>query len=121
SFDGDPPPAPAVLPAIAEADVVLIGPSNPYVSIDPILSLDGVRAALARKTVVAVSPIVRGAAVKGPLAPMIPALAGRPPTAAAVARHYEGLLAGIVVESGDEHDLDGALPVLATATIMRTR
>src|SRR5206468_3393486 len=63
-FDGNPPPAPDVIPAIERADVVLIGPSNPYVSIDPILSLPGVRDALAKRSVVAVSPIVRGAAVK---------------------------------------------------------
>ena len=50
-FEGDPPPAPAVLPAIAAADLVVFGPSNPYVSIDPILSLPGVRAALAGRAV----------------------------------------------------------------------
>jgi LPPG:FO 2-phospho-L-lactate transferase len=125
-FDGAPPPAPGVLAAIEAADLVLFGPSNPYVSIDPILARPGVREALARKRVVAVSPIVGGQAVKGPLATMIATLAGEPPSAAAVARHYGGLLAGMVVERGDEAAFaeDAALrglPVLATDTIMRSK
>jgi LPPG:FO 2-phospho-L-lactate transferase len=100
--------------------LVLIGPSNPYVSIDPILSIDGVRAALARKRVVAVSPIVRGRAVKGPLAAMIPQLTGLDASVAAIARHYGSLLSGIVVQRGDEGEIaTGA--VRATDTIMRTR
>jgi LPPG:FO 2-phospho-L-lactate transferase len=123
-FDGDPPPAPGVLEAIEQADLVVIGPSNPYVSIDPILSRPGVRAALARRKVVALSPIVGGQAVKGPLAAMIPQLGGRPASAAAVAAHYQqqqkGLLRGMVVERGDEAELTG-MPTLATATVMRNR
>ncbi len=125
-FEGDPPPAPGVVPAIEAADVVIFGPSNPYVSIDPILSLPGVRAAIARRPVVAVSPIVGGLAVKGPLGSMIPELAGAPASAAAIARHYGGLLAGIVVERGDEagiaasDDLAG-LAVLPCDTVMRSR
>ena len=107
----------AVLDAIDAADVVVIGPSNPYVSIDPILGLDGVRAALARRRVVAVSPIVGGRAVKGPLAAMIEALAGRAPSAAAVAAHYGELVRGWVVERGDE--VPG--PAHATATVMHDR
>jgi LPPG:FO 2-phospho-L-lactate transferase len=119
-FEGRPPPAPEVLPAIAACDLVLIGPSNPYVSIDPILALDGVRAALAQKIVVAVSPIVGGRAVKGPLATMIPELGDGAPSAAAIARHYGALLRGFVVERGDERDVDD-VPVLATDTIMKSR
>lgn len=122
-FDGAPPAAPGVLEAIAGCDLVLIGPSNPYVSIDPILSLDGVAGALAGKPVVAVSPIVGGRAVKGPLASMIEQLRGEPASALAVARHYGRLLRGLVVERGDEPP-PGALPgvtVLATDTVMRSR
>jgi LPPG:FO 2-phospho-L-lactate transferase len=119
-FEGRPPPAPGLLDAIAACDLVLIGPSNPYVSIDPILSLDGVQPALAKKRVVAVSPIVGGRAVKGPLATMIPELTGQAPSAGAIARHYGGLLAGLVVERGDEAAVDG-VKLLATDTIMRTR
>lgn len=115
-----PPPAPAVLPLIAEADVVMFGPSNPYVSIDPILQLPGVRDAIAARPVVAVSPIVGGAAVKGPLAEMLATLDGVTPSAGAVAAHYAGLLAGYVVQSGDEATVSGPR-VLATDTMMRTR
>jgi LPPG:FO 2-phospho-L-lactate transferase len=119
-FEGSPPPAPGVVAAIEAADLVLIGPSNPYVSIDPILSRPGVREVLEGKRVVAVSPIVGGKAVKGPLAAMIPALSGRPPSAAAIAAHYGALLSGIVIERGDEEGL-GALRVLATGTVMTSR
>ena len=121
-FEGDPPPAAAVLPALAEADLVVFGPSNPYVSIDPILSRPGVRGALGRCPVIAVSPIVGGRAVKGPLGTMIPELAGVPPSPAAIVHHYGGLLTGIVVERGDEGsvaDLPGR--VLAADTVMRSR
>lgn len=118
-LDGAPPPAPGVLGAIEDADVVVIPPSNPYVSVDPILTLPGVRGAVARRRVVAVSPIVGGRAVKGPLAGMIPSLAGVPASAAAVAAHYGTLLDGMVVETGDDHGLE--VPTLATATVMGDR
>lgn len=113
---GSPVPAPDVLHAIAAADLVVIGPSNPYVSIDPILGLDGIRPALARKKVVAVSPIVGGKAVKGPLAGMVETLAGLPASCAAVRDHYGDLLHGFVVEKGDETPRD--LAVLHTGTVM---
>jgi LPPG:FO 2-phospho-L-lactate transferase len=119
-FEGDGTPTAAVIEAIETSDVVIIGPSNPYVSIAPILALDGVRHAIARKSVVAVSPIVHAAAVKGPLATMIRDLAGEPPSAGAVARHYGGLLRAMVVERGDEGTVD-AIPVLGTSTVMRSR
>lgn len=117
-FRGDPAPAPGVIAAIEAADLVVLPPSNPYVSIDPILALRGVREALAGKPVVAVSPIVGGRAVKGPLAAMIPRLAGAPPSAQAVMDHYGGLLAGAVIEVGDAVE---GLPALATATVMGDR
>jgi LPPG:FO 2-phospho-L-lactate transferase len=117
--DGPPEPTPQVLAAIADADVVIVGPSNPYVSIDPILGLDGVRAALADKRVIAVSPIVAGAAVKGPLATMIPQLASRPASASAMAAHYGELLSGFVLEKGDA--APAWLSCLETATVMRDR
>jgi LPPG:FO 2-phospho-L-lactate transferase len=119
-LDGDPPATRAVLQALREADLVFIGPSNPYVSVDPILSRPGVRSALERKLVIAVSPIVGGRAVKGPLAEMIPALAGEPASAAAIARHYGALLGGLVVELGDEAAI-ADLPVHAGSTIMKSR
>jgi LPPG:FO 2-phospho-L-lactate transferase len=119
-FEGDRRPTAAVIDAIERCDVVVIGPSNPYVSIDPILVLDGVRDAIARKPVVALSPIVGGAAVKGPLATMIRDLASEAPSAGAVARHYRGLVRAMVVERGDERTVDG-IPVLGTSTVMRSR
>ena len=119
-FDGRPPATREVLDAIDACELVLIPPSNPYVSIDPILSLDGVEAAIAKKPVVAVSPILGGRAVKGPLGTMIPQLTGAPASAAAIARHYGSLLRGFVVERGDERDIDG-VAVRATDTLMRTR
>lgn len=119
-FEGGGNPSAAVLEAVRVAELVVIGPSNPYVSIDPILSMPGLREALAGKRVVAVSPIVGGKAVKGPLAEMIPTLAGRPASAAAIAAHYGALLSGMVVERGDEEGL-GELRIMATATVMTSR
>ncbi len=119
-FEGSPPPAPGLLEAIARAEVVIIGPSNPYVSIDPIFSLPGVRDAVFARPVVAVSPIVNGEAVKGPLATMIPDLAHEPPSPAAIVRHYGAGLRGIVVERGDAEGVRD-VPVRGADTIMKTR
>ena len=119
-FEGGRTPAPGVIPAIEACDVVVLGPSNPYVSIDPILRLDGVREALSRKPVVALSPIVGGAAIKGPLATMIRDLTGEAASAGAVARHYRGLLRAMVVERGDEGTVT-TIPVLGASTVMRSR
>lgn len=119
-FDGDPKPAPGVLAAIEAAELVVIGPSNPYVSVDPILSRPGVRSALEKRPVIAVSPIVRGTAVKGPLADMIRSLEGEAPSAASVARHYGKLLTGFVVEHGDQDEIEGPR-VRPCDTIMGTR
>jgi LPPG:FO 2-phospho-L-lactate transferase len=81
---------------------VIICPSNPYLSVDPILALPGVREALAAcaAPVVAVSPIIGGRAVKGPTAKMMTEL-GLPATASAVARHYSGLIDIYVIDHGD--------------------
>lgn len=119
-FEGTAEPAAGVIAAIDACDVVVIGPSNPYVSVDPILSLRGVREAIARKPTVALSPIVGGAAVKGPLATMIRDLTGEEASAGAVVRHYRGLVRAVVVEQGDEATVSG-IPVLGTATVMRSR
>jgi LPPG:FO 2-phospho-L-lactate transferase len=119
-FDGQGAPAAGVLAAIDACDVVILGPSNPYVSIDPILAVDGVAPALSKKPVVALSPIVHGAAVKGPLATMIRDLAGAAPSPGAVAKHYGQLLRAMIVESGDEGSVTG-VPVLGTATVMGSR
>jgi LPPG:FO 2-phospho-L-lactate transferase len=84
-------PAPGVLAAMREADLVVICPSNPWVSVDPILSIPGVRPTIDGQLVVAVSPIVGGQAIKGPAAKMYAEL-GIEPSALAVARHYGELL-----------------------------
>ena len=94
-------PAHGVLEAFA-ADLVVIAPSNPFVSVDPILRVRGVRDALAACTAprVAVSPIVGGAAVKGPAADMLRAL-GHEVSAVAVARLYAGLIDVFVLDQAD--------------------
>jgi LPPG:FO 2-phospho-L-lactate transferase len=106
-FDGTATPAPGVIVAIEAAELVVIAPSNPYVSVDPMLTLDGVRESMAGRPTIGVSPIVGGKAVKGPLADMIPRLANRPASASAVASHYGGLLDAFVVAPGDAADVDG--------------
>ena len=95
-------PAPEALAALQQADLVVFCPSNPFVSIDPILLLPGVREALKKRPVVAVSPILGGNAVKGPAAKMFHELGIRP-SAVAVAEHYRDLLTGFVL---DEIDTD---------------
>lgn len=116
-------PAPGVLAALQMADLVVICPSNPWVSIGPILAVPGIQAALEGRRVVAVSPIIGGQAVKGPAAKMYAEL-GIQPSALAVARQYAGLLRGFVM---DEKDADQAKAVhalgmssLVTDTLMKT-
>ena len=113
---------PALLAALAapELELVVICPSNPYLSVDPILALLDLRAALARAQVpvVAVSPIIGGAAVKGPTAKIMTEL-GVPRTQAAIARHYEGLIDGLVIDAADAGEAgDVTLPLEITATRM---
>ncbi|MEM9454108.1 MAG: 2-phospho-L-lactate transferase [Myxococcota bacterium] len=119
-FEGSAHATPEVHDALSRADLIIIGPSNPYVSIDPILTLEGVRDRVAQTKVVALSPIVRGKAVKGPLGEMIRALARREPSPQAIVDHYAGLLHGLVVERGDESAVR-EIPVLGTSTIMGGR
>jgi LPPG:FO 2-phospho-L-lactate transferase len=110
-----------MLNSIQKNDLLVFCPSNPWVSIDPILSLPGVRAAVASKKAIAVSPIIGGKAVKGPAAKMFQEL-GIEPSALSVARHYQDLLRGFVLDEQDQ-DLAGeietlGIPVLVTDTIM---
>lgn len=95
-------PAPGVAEAILDADVVLIAPSNPFLSIDPILAVPGIRAALAATAapVVAVSPILGGKAVKGPTAKLMDEL-GLAITNETIVRHYAGLIDGLLIHDGD--------------------
>jgi len=116
---GDDRPSPRALEALAGADLVVICPSNPYVSIDPILTLRGVRDALRKTLVVAVSPILGGRAVKGPLGSMIPQLSGEAPSAKAVADHYGDLLNGYATHTGD--GFEAPYPVLQTNILIQAR
>jgi LPPG:FO 2-phospho-L-lactate transferase len=96
--------APGVLEAIEAAELVVIAPSNPFVSIWPILAVLGIREALAAKRVAAVSPLVGGKAFRGPLAEMMVSL-GHEPSAAGVAALYGDLVDVFVVAPGDQGPL----------------
>jgi LPPG:FO 2-phospho-L-lactate transferase len=104
-------PAPGVTQAIEQADAVILCPSNPWVSIDPILAVPGIRQALDGKPVIAVSPIIGGQALKGPAAKMYAEL-GIKPSALAVADHYRDLLSGFVLDKIDS--------ILTKSLIIRT-
>ena len=109
-------PTPEVLAAIADARAVVIGPSNPVISIGPILAVDGLRTALQRTAapVVAVSPLVGGAVVKGPTEPFMQ-WRGEPLTSSGIANLYEGLIDGLVADERSEH-----VPLLETDVLMDT-
>jgi LPPG:FO 2-phospho-L-lactate transferase len=111
-------PTTEVLEALQSAEAIVIGPSNPVISIGPILSVPGMREAIASSPapVVAVSPFVGGRSLKGPTEACMAAV-GRPPTAAGVASLYEGLLDGMVHDA-EEPEPPPALPVLACTTLM---
>jgi LPPG:FO 2-phospho-L-lactate transferase len=112
--------APGVVEAIQGADTraVLIAPSNPFLSIDPILAVPGIRAALMKATapVVAVAPIVGGKAVKGPTAKLMVEL-GIPVTPRAIADHYRGVIDGLLVDERDGLESVG-IPMATADTLM---
>jgi LPPG:FO 2-phospho-L-lactate transferase len=114
-------PAPGVLDAIAEAELLLVAPSNPYLSIAPILAVSEIREAFAARGVptVAVSPLIGGRAVKGPADRMLARLAGGT-SPAHVASQYQGLIDALVVDEADAEDLDGLDEVrpIVTRTLM---
>jgi LPPG:FO 2-phospho-L-lactate transferase len=113
-------PGPGVLEALAAADVILIAPSNPYVSIGPILAVAEIRAALEQRTVpcVAVSPLIGGRAVKGPADRMLQRLAGGT-TPAHVASCYAGLIDALVIDDADAPaELGVDVRSVATSTLM---
>ena len=116
-------PAPHVIDAIEAAEFIIICPSNPWVSIAPILAVSGIRAALTRRRVVAVSPIIGGRALRGPAAKMYSEM-GIEPSALAVATHYQDLCAGFVLDDSDaglEPAILGlGMRPLVTNTIMRS-
>lgn len=114
--------APGVLEAITSSEIVIFCPSNPWVSIDPILAVSGVRQALLRAKVIAVSPIVGGKALKGPAAKMFAEI-GIPPSAQAVALHYGSLLSGFVfdrLDAAEELEIRSVgVRTLVTDTVMK--
>jgi LPPG:FO 2-phospho-L-lactate transferase len=118
-------PTDAVLAAIADAELIVIGPSNPFVSIGPILELDGVREALAKAPApkVAVSPIVAGIALKGPADRMLASM-GHETSALGVARLYAGVVDRLVIDTADAElrtDIEGlGMSVDVLPTVMRT-
>lgn len=116
-------PSHGVLEAIADEglDAIVLCPSNPYLSIDPILAVPGVRAALASVVVpvVVVSPIIAGQAVKGPTAKIMGEL-GIAATNRAIAAHYADIIQGLVIDNADQADSrEVDVPVLVTGTLMR--
>jgi LPPG:FO 2-phospho-L-lactate transferase len=114
-------PAPGVLQALDAADAILFAPSNPYLSIGPILAVSGIRSALAARRVrsIAVSPLVGGAAVTGPLARMLSRMAGGT-TPAHVTSCYEGLIDALVIDESDA-PATASVDLVATSTLMRDR
>ncbi len=115
-------PQPEMLAWVADASAVVICPSNPFVSVDPILNLPGMREALAKSPakVIAVSPIVGGNAIKGPTAKMMREL-NIPSMADEVAAHYGDLLDGYVLDELDKFLAQSiAVPTRVAQTVMQT-
>lgn len=104
---------------------VVICPSNPFLSIDPVLNISGMRRLLSESgvPVVAVSPIVAGKAIKGPTAKMMMEL-GMPTTAAAIAEHYRDVLDGLVIDTSDDEQAESVaalgIKVRVCSTVMKT-
>lgn len=113
-------PAPGTREAIQSAEAIIVCPSNPWVSIDPILAVLQPSYLILHAAFVAVSPIIGGQTVKGPAAKMFAEL-GVQPSALAVAEHYKNLLTGIVVDSVDSELANRIrIPTLVTNTLMKT-
>lgn len=115
-------PNPLIMQTLERCRGIIICPSNPYVSVDPLLSLPGMRQAIKASgvPVIAVSPIVSGIAIKGPAAKMMEELAV-PNTAVSVAEHYGDLLTGFVLDEQDaELAADIDVPTLCVQSVMRT-
>ena len=118
-------PAPGVLAAIADAEVVVVCPSNPIVSIGPVLAVPGVADALAarRRDVVAVSPIIAGVALKGPADRLLREL-GHEPSVVGVARLYANFVGTLFVDHADSASADAVeacgVRCVVAPTVMHT-
>jgi LPPG:FO 2-phospho-L-lactate transferase len=112
-------PTPEALAAVRAAEAIVLGPSNPVISIGPILAIPGMREAIASSPapVVAVSPYVAGEVVKGPTDRFMEGI-GRPTTAAGVASLYTGLIDAMVVDEGDPDPPPAEIPTLKAPTLM---
>jgi LPPG:FO 2-phospho-L-lactate transferase len=113
--------APGVIEAIDAADALVFAPSNPYVSLGPILAVEAIRAAVAARRVrcVAVSPLIGGRSVKGPLDRMLTRMAGGT-TPAHVTQCYKGLLDTLVIDAADA-PAEADVPLVVTETLMEDR
>lgn len=118
-------PAPGVLEAVESADLIIVCPSNPVLSIGPILSVPGIREAISRRRadVVAISPIIAGSALKGPAATLLPVV-GAEATAAGVAGLYRDFCGTMVLDNADAAQAAAVealgMKALVTQTIMHT-
>ena len=112
-------PTADVLEAIAGAEAIVIGPSNPVISIGPILAVPGIREAIAAAPapVIAVSPFVAGEVIKGPTDKFMRAVGGEP-SAAGVAHAYRGVIDGLVVDAGDPDPPPAGVRTLVIPTLM---
>ena len=101
-------PAPGVAEAIAEAEILVLAPSNPVVSLGPPLAIDGIRSAIAErvadsKPTIAISPLIGGQALKGPADRLLTEM-GSEASSAGIARWYEGLIDALVIDEADADD-----------------
>ncbi len=112
-------PAPGVLAAIAEAGAIFIAPSNPFLSVDPLLAVPGLKAALlaAEAPVICISPLIGGKAVKGPTSKLMAEL-GLEPSNQTIADHYGDLLTAMVHDASDAAPT--GLAARANDTLMHT-
>jgi len=114
-----PNPTPGIIDAINRSEAVVLCPSNPWLSIDPILSIPGIGSAIKKKFTVAVSPIIGGKAIKGPAAKIFYEL-GITPTSTSVAEHYEGLINSIFLDNRDGNLVDEIVKLEITPVITNT-
>jgi LPPG:FO 2-phospho-L-lactate transferase len=114
-------PAPGVVEAIRDADAVVVAPSNPYTSVHPILAVDGIREAVVarRARTIAVSPLVGGRAVKGPVDRMLTRMAGGT-SPAHVTDCYKGVIGALVIDRADA-PATAEIPLVVTDTMMADR